>query len=70
MPIPSHTYGAVLASSPSRLVGRFNVADVLGKGMALHTDPLAGAIGSNGDLCQSREWVVDIVDFERVRRTF
>lgn len=67
-PYESHTFGVVLASSPAPNVTRFKMADVLGKGMALHTDALSGSIDPKAELSPTRKWIVDIVDFETVRR--
>jgi hypothetical protein len=42
------------------------MAHVIGKGMALHTDPLTEVIDPMKPLLRSRSWVIDIIDSNSV----
>lgn len=58
-PVPSHKYGLLLASNPSRTQRVVHIKEVIGKGMALHLD----ATNNVGDsFFRQRRWAVDVLD--------
>lgn len=67
VPIPSNKYGVFIARCPSRATCKMSLEMVVGKAMALHTDPLADVSGlRKSNLKMDREWFIDIIDYHSI----
>jgi hypothetical protein len=65
-PFPSNMYGAYMARNPCQQEIELSLDCVVGKAMALHTDPLTGRIDPDAPLQRNRTWIIDVIDYNSI----